>query len=444
MPVSRREFIAGVGALTGMRFLAPIVTRAGAALGATLPDPATSARNRLVVIFLQGGNDGLNTVIPRGDASGTQRYSVYRQVRPSLRYDPSQTLPLELTPTDTSQMLGLNPKLPTLHSLYGQQRVAIVQGVDYPGHSYSHFVSTDIWQSGQPGQAPDSGWLGRHLDRSGISDGELRGLGIGYELPLILRGDQALGVEVASIAETRFADGSAAAGDARHAALARYADHPEVEPLRHFVGQQAAETVALVGALEGVPAPPRTANSLANALMTARVMLEQDFGVECVFVYVGGYDTHTNQTLNHERLLADLDAGIEAFLFGTMGGVPQGIGPIPPALADRTLLMTTSEFGRRIGENGSGTVAGTDHGAAGPLFLIGPPSASTAAGALLVPGLHGDHPPMGTTLAPADNLTSTTELRGVYQATLQSWLGDPDPGFEAGGYAPLPGLFANP
>src|SRR5438093_967397 len=130
MSPTRREFIVGLGALTGVRLLAPIVVRAGAGLGEALADPATAKRNRLIVIFLQGGNDGLNTVVPIGDVRGAPGYSVYRSVRPTIAYKPEQALRLD-RPHDVGQHLGLNPKLANLHKLYRSNRVAIVQGVDY-------------------------------------------------------------------------------------------------------------------------------------------------------------------------------------------------------------------------------------------------------------------------------------------------------------------------
>ena len=441
MSPTRREFIVGLGALTGVRMLAPIVVRAGAGLGEALADPATSNRNRLIVIFLQGGNDGLNTVIPIGDVRGAPRYSVYRSVRPTIAYKPNVPLRLDRH-GDVDEHLGLNAKLVNLHNMYRQNRVAIVQGVDYPDHSYSHFTSTDIWQSGQPDSTPDSGWLGRHLDRAGIGDGELRGLGLGTELPLALRGWQSRGVELESIPDTHFGDGVDAVAEARHNALSRYGHHPLHEPLRHFAGRQAEITVGLVRTLQHMKAPPQLTSQLAYTLLTARSMMEQDFGVECVFINhgYGSYDTHTTQVGTQEALLSELDQAIEAFYFGTMGGKPvAGVGPISRKLAERTILITTSEFGRRIGENG-GAANGTDHGAAGPLFMIGPPAGSRASKYRLVPGLHGEHPKMGTPMAPADNLMMTTDVRSVYQSVLQDWLANPDPTYERK-HEPIAGLF---
>jgi uncharacterized protein (DUF1501 family) len=171
-------------------------------------------------------------------------------------------------------------------------------------------------------------------------------------------------------------------------------------------------------------------------------MMEQDFGVECVFINhgYGSYDTHTTQVPAQEALLTELDQAIEAFYYGTMAGQPiAGVGPISKKLGDRTVLLTTSEFGRRIGENGGAGASGTDHGAAGPLFIVGPPAGKTAK-TRLVPGLHGEHPKMGTVLAPADNLVMTTDVRSVYQSVLQDWLGNPDPTYERK-YEPIKGLF---
>jgi uncharacterized protein (DUF1501 family) len=111
---------------------------------------------------------------------------------------------------------------------------------------------------------------------------------------------------------------------------------------------------------------------------------------------------------------------------------------VSPELGKRTVMITTSEFGRRIGEAGGAGAAGTDHGAAGPLFVFGPPAG--AGGRELVGGLHGDHPKMGTTTLPADNLEMTTDVRRVYQTVLEEWLGNPDPDYERR-YGPLEGLF---
>ena len=438
MTVTRRQLLGASGAAVGLHVLAPVVVRAGAAFGQTGPNPSTRTRNRLVVVFLEGGNDGLNMVVPRGDVRGEPRYSVYRKVRPAIGYQPDELLPLD-RPADRPHLMGLNPALPTLHKLYRSGRVAVVQGVDYPDHNYSHFTSSDIWQSGEPGMAQRSGWLGRHLDRAGIGEGELRGVGIGNALPLILRGNKRQGIGIASIGATLFSDGTGAAVDPAHEAFAAFGRHPIAEPLRHYAGRQAAVTVDVVDTLARAPRPPKTGVRVADALLTARVMLEQDLGAEVLFLATSGFDTHSGQRQLQERLFRDLDAGLQAFYDGSVNGTPTGLGALRAEVRDRTIIMVVSEFGRRIGENGVGQGAGTDHGAAAPVLLIGPAGAGGTRHRL-VGGLHGDHPPMGTVAAPADNLMMTTDLRRVYQSVLEAWLSSSDPYFERR-QKPLPGLF---
>lgn len=405
MALTRRQLIAAAGGAAAAHTLLPAVGRAGAAFGKTAAHPDAARRNRLVVLFLDGGNDGLNTVVP---TSG-RAYEVYKKVRPTIAVKREQTLRL-------TSGLGLTPKLKTLHRLWNERRVAIVQGVDYPDHSYSHFASRDIWHSGEPGRAASTGWLGRHLDRAGVGEGEIRGIGIGTKLPLMLRGSRYSGFEIASIAATRFADGSGAVADARHDALALFAHHTGGEPLRRYAGLGARNAVDLVDVLSKVPAAKSTGVPLADQLLTARTMLGLDLGVECVHVRAGGYDTHTDQQPAHDKLLTALDKAIEVFFYGAPGIA----GALPSSLASRTTVLVVSEFGRRIGENGKGVTAGTDHGAAAPVFLIGPQGR-------IRHGIHGEHPSMGTTTLPADNLVMTTDVRSVYQAVLDGWLHDPDP-----------------
>jgi uncharacterized protein (DUF1501 family) len=188
--------------------------------------------------------------------------------------------------------------------------------------------------------------------------------------------------------------------------------------------------------------PPQLTNYLAYTLLTARSLMERDFGVECVFINhgYGSYDTHYAQVPAQEALLQELDEAIEAFYHGTIAGADIGVGPVSKSLGDRTIILTTSEFGRRIGEAGGAGAAGTDHGAAGPLFTVGPSAAARASSTRLVGGLHGDHPKMGTPRAPADNLDMTTDVRRVYQSILEDWLHNPDPSYERK-HRPLTGLF---
>jgi uncharacterized protein (DUF1501 family) len=328
---------------------------------------------------------------------------------------------------DAAQLLGFNPKLAKLHGLYRAGRVAIVQGVDYQNHNYSHFASSDIWHAGNPTNTA-TGWIGRHLDRVGVGEGELRAVAVSSKLPLMLQGRGVSGASIASIGAMRFRDGTNIAAVAKHAALSALGSARPADPLRQRVGAALRQTVDVVAELGATPAPPENASAIGASLVTARTLLEQNLGVETVFVSYPGFDTHTTEVGTHEELLGQLDAAVDTFWAG-----------LAPAVADRTLIMIVSEFGRRIGEAGGGIgVAGTDHGAAAPVVLIGPPSS------MLVPGLHGDHPNMGTTIATADNLAMTTDVRHLYQAVLQSWLRSPDPLYTDAESGPLRGLFDEP
>jgi uncharacterized protein (DUF1501 family) len=432
MAATRRDVLKGAATVAGLGVLSPLL--GGVARAAV--DPQAATRRRLVVIDLGGGNDGLNTVVPR---TGPNR-AVYDQVRPTIALPPSSLRPLDRGGADDGS-LGLHPGLATLHALYRADRLAVVQGVDYPNHDYSHFVSNDIWQAGNPSNAGDPGWIGRHLDRTGLTGDELRAVGVGGTLAHALRGRTRSGVQVNSFADTHFSEGATPLGVARHTAYGGFGQHTALEPTRQSYGQTCAGTVALDQATRGLTAA--TPGGLADSLLTARELLTADLGVEVVFVSTGGYDTHANQLNVQGAQLTALDQALEAFWFGTVAGaaVVKGatpIGPLAPAVADRTLVMTFSEFGRRIGENASGT----DHGAAAPMLLAGPPPPPAGSGRVrLVPGLHGDHPAMGTTTLPADNLAMTTDLRSVYQAVLTKWIDDPtgprpdagDPGFVLSG-----------
>ena len=414
--ISRRRVLQAGGTVAGLQLLAPIAFRASEAWAAG-PDPATANRKRLVLIDLGGGNDGFNTVVPK---SGLLR-DVYEKVR-TVTELPADSLP-SLGLTNDGEV-GLNPYLTTLYQLWQQNRVAIVQGVDYPNHNYSHFVSDDIWQSGEPSQAPTSGWLGRHLDRTGVGEGELRAVGIGFDrLPLALRGTNYTGEVINSFPETQFLDGTGTVANLRHAAYAGYDAAPD--PVENAYGRRCRAALDLADATRGITSP-NGAHYFSSRMLTARTLLSNNLGVEVVVVHMGGYDTHENQVTAHQTLMRELDRGIEAFLYGTRDGVaiPSGgqpIGALPAALAERTLIMTFSEFGRRIGDNS----LGTDHGAAAPLFLIGPtPPAAGSGQVKLNPGLHRDHPGVGTVAAPADNLAMTTDIRSIYQAVVKNWIVD--------------------
>jgi hypothetical protein len=262
----------------------------------------------------------------------------------------------------------------------------------------------------------------------------------------MLQGRNYPAAAMASIDAMHFRDDPVAGALERHAALAALGANRAGDPLRQRVGGTVRQAVEVVTDLAKVTPPPAGASVIADQLLTARTLLEQNLGVECVYVSQPGYDTHTAQIANQEKLLSELDTALETFWLGTAGGVKVGtIGAMKPDVAGRTMVLIVSEFGRRIGEaNGGVGVAGTPPGAAAPVVLVGPPAAARPANAaLLVGGLHGDHPTMGTVSAPADNLAMTTDFRHIFQAVLSSWLGDPDPLYAGADSTALKGLFTD-
>lgn len=442
MSVTRRDFLRGATVLAGAAAFGPVAGRAGVAFGDATVDPDTALRRRLVVIELCGGNDGLNTVVPADEPTTGTRRHLYEQARTRVRIDRSQLLAIG---NDGYGDLGLHPSLSTLHRLHTEQRVAMVQGVGYDPANFSHFVSGDIWQAGTPGSTPQSGWLGRHLDRTGIADGELRALAIGSGLPLLLTGTTEHGAQLQTLPPS-FPDGRGAAASAIHASYAGYEDHPSSHPLRHQYGQVCGDAHDLVTSTSGLSVPAGSFGPLVNGMLAAREVLTANLGVELVSLKLGGFDTHADQLAVQSRLLRQVDLALEAFFYGTYTGTPlkkgtTDIGALP--LADRTLVLIWSEFGRRIGDNGTGT----DHGAAEPLFVVGPPPTTAANGVpRLVPGFHGAHPTLGT-VTPVANLASTTDMRAVYRPILDTWLNQPVDDVRDGGdplYAGIPsvGLFA--
>jgi uncharacterized protein (DUF1501 family) len=422
MDVTRRRFLRGAATLAGLGVLGPVVGRAGAAFAEEPAPGDVDLRRRLVLINLDGGNDGLNTVVPADDVSGLgeNRRKVYEKVRGSLAVPLGQLQPHVLG-DDGDGPLALNPNLPTLKALWDAGRVSIVQGVDYPKHNYSHFVSGDIWQSGDPDRAPKSGWLGRHLDRVGVGDTELRAIALGPALPLSLTGATEFGAQLLSLPPA-YVDGTGPNAVAVHEAYAGFAAYPATEhPLRGYYGAICGSVGTLVDATSDMTLPSVVTEPLVRKMVGARALLEEPgLGVEIVTVSLGGFDTHANQAECHPRLLGQLDRALEAFFLGTCKGTTLNLGPLRADVAARTVVMTYSEFGRRIGS----TLYGTDHGAAAPVFLVGPPP-NASAGLRVKAGFAGAHPELGTVASPEDNLEMTTDFRALYQNVLTEWLRQP-------------------
>ena len=386
--VSRRQFLEVAGGALALYTTTPLWLRLGAA-GA---EPAPPSGRKLLLIVLEGGNDGLNTVVPYG-------HPAYFEKRRTLAYKPDQIIRL-----GDSTSIGLAPTLPKLAKLYEARKVGIIQGVGYDDPNLSHFESMDIWQTGRPKHDTATGWLGRYLDRSPAGPSVVRAVAIGNQLPTALVGGEQSGVAVPSFNGFTFFDG----GDNEpgsephrlHEAFLRFGDGTLDDPVAQAMLRSEQDTVRAVRAIQklGDPKaqPPAT---LADKVSMALTLLGSDLGIEVAMVSLGGFDNHASQQTMHPKLLTQLDDAIDRFATDvTAKGNPGDY-----------LLMTFSEFGRRVEEDGS---AGTDHGTAAPLFVVGDGVAG---------GLYGEQPSL-TALDKNKNLIRTVDFREVYATVLDRWL----------------------
>ena len=385
--LSRRQFLEVAGGALAVYTTSPLWLRLGAA-GA---EPAPPNGRKLLLLLLEGGNDGLNTVVPYGQ-------SAYFEKRRTLAYTPEEIIKL----SDSSQ-IGLAPTLPKLAKHYEARKVGIVQGVGYDKPNLSHFESMDIWQTGRPRHDLATGWLGRYLDRSPAEASVVRAVAIDNRLPTVLVGGEQSGVAVPSFNGFTFFDGSdadpASEPHRLHEAFLQFADAPLTDgPAKALLASERA-TVQAVRAIQklGDPKakPPAT---LAEKVSMAMKLLSSDLGVEIAMVSLGGFDNHAAEEGNHPKLLTEVDNAIDQFM----------IDAAATGKAGDYLLMTFSEFGRRVEENSSGT----DHGTAAPLFVVGEGVAG---------GLYGEQPSL-TNLDGNKNLIRTVDFREVYATVLDGWL----------------------
>jgi len=403
--ISRRQFLEVAGGALALYTTSPLWLRLGAA-GA---EPAPPNGRKLLLLLLEGGNDGLNTVVPYGQ-------SAYFEKRRTIAYKPDEIIKLS-----DSSLVGLAPTLPKLAKLYEARKVGIVQGVGYDKPNLSHFESMDIWQTGRPKHDLATGWMGRYLDHTPAGASVVRAVAIGNRLPTALAGAEQSGVAVPSFNGFTFFDGSdgdpASEPHRLHEAFLQFSDAQLTdEPARALLASERA-TVQAVRAIQklGDPKakPPAT---LAEKVSMAVKLLSSDLGVEVAMVSLGGFDNHAAQKNNHAKLLTEVDNAIDQFMIDAAATGKGG----------DYLLMTFSEFGRRVEEDGS---AGTDHGTAAPLFVVGEGVAG---------GLYGEQPSL-TKLDNNKNLIRTVDFREVYATVLDAWL-QKVPAAEVLGTKPSDGL----
>lgn len=343
----------------------------------------------LVVCQLSGGNDALNTVIPYAD-------SLYYQNRPTLGLKDTEVLKLNET-------TALHPSLKGVHDMYKQGKVAIVQNVGYPKPNRSHFKSMDIWQSASPDDKMKYGWIGRHFDQK-LKTGPANpvvALGLYTEKPIALMGDKASIPCFASLADVQNM-----IGDADSEKMLREIQGNDVmgdSPLRTVqeANKTALDAMSVLTKQLKTFAPKQTYGDdpFGKGFKQIAHLIGASPATRVVYFSAGGFDTHARQTDTHANLLQRFNDAVTAFQTEM-----EALGK-----ADKVVVLVFSEFGRRVRENAS---VGTDHGAAGSMFLIGKKVKG---------GLYGGTPDLAN-LADGD-LKFKVDFREVYSATLDHWMG---------------------
>jgi uncharacterized protein (DUF1501 family) len=373
----------------------------------------------LVVIQMAGGNDGLNMIVPFADDG-------YYRARPKLGLPADKILKL-------NDYAGFNPRLTGLKTLFDEGHLNLIQGVGYPNPNRSHFRSTEIWQTASDADRNAAeGWLGRYFDNCCAGSDPTVGVAIGEEMPQAFAAKKPAGITFSRPEQYRWRTAEphsgrmsaeeffyrqlneAPTGD--DAARTAPADGASITTLngraqsdlgtldflqRTALDAQLSSDKILAIARKSKAKMPYPPGQLAASLNVIARMIAGGLPTRVYYASQGGFDTHAGQMNAHNRLMGDLNAAITAF---TTDLKEQGN-------FDRVLLMTFSEFGRRVSENANG---GTDHGAAAPMFVIG---------GAVKPGLSGKHPSL-TDLDRGD-LKFNTDFRCVYGTILDQWLKAP-------------------
>ena len=399
----------GMHRVTRRQFLKYSGVSAAASSFLSLDDVANAAITRplpmgtpiLVVVTLYGGNDGLNTVIPYLD-------SAYYSARPGLNYKPETLLPL-------SDGLALNASMTGIKKLWDEKKVAIVRGVGYPKPDRSHFSSMSIWQTGSPQERINTGWLGRWLDSQPVDP--LSAISLGSVLPPLLAGKKQSGSAL-PLGGLILPNGALAKAYSR-LSVPSQSDSPllaaAATSMRNLFSVSGNITSVLVK-----PAPladdlPTVSggnaggdSNLTQQLNIVSKLISAGSPTKVWSVSLGGFDTHANE------------ANAQALLLGTVSeSISKFLTQLKPSGRDKDVtVMIYSEFGRRVKANGSD---GTDHGTAGPMFLVGE---------RVQGGFYGDQPSLSK-LVDGD-LAITTDFRDVYSSILENVLLSPAEKYLAG------------
>jgi uncharacterized protein (DUF1501 family) len=404
--MKRSNFL--LGTVSGLAVVAnPEHVFAKALAQTPLPGLPASQGRCLVVVNLQGGNDGLNCVVPYGNPR-------YYQVRPTLGIAPKDVLTIDAK-------TGFHPSMRSFKGMYDKGMVAVVEGVGYPNPDHSHFRSTEIWQTAAPDRYEQTGWLGRYFDEAEFSNANLfKGVAVSEVLPEVLVSNRTdIPAIPPAIGQYGLIDDRNPVARAAYSKVVRDTRLPFTSPyLAHVMeiedhAQRSSEE--LPGLIAGYkPQATYPSSPLGRSLALAAQIIGSNVGTKVLYVQHGSFDTHTGQLYTQNRLLGEFSDAIAAFYQDLAAHGNDR----------RVLTLTFSEFGRRIEENAS---RGTDHGEASPLFLIG---------GGVKGGLYGTAPDLVNTSI--GNVRYTTDFRSVYATVLERWLGRPSTSVLAGTFPTIP------
>ncbi len=356
----------------------------------------------LVLIQLNGGNDGLNMVIP------IDGYGNYYNARANIAIAQNKVLTL-----NGNNKTGLHPSMTGMQTLFNEDKLAIIQAVGYPSPSYSHFRATDIWMSASDADTEvDSGWAGRYLAS------EFPNYPNGFPNSAM---PDPLAIQIGSITSLALQGPAVSMGMSLTDPVNFYnlinnlvdptPDTPwgkELKYIRMVVQQTQQYSTVIKAAAARVPSQGSypSGNDLAEQLKIVARLVKGGLKTRIYMVSTGGFDTHSAQTTasdtsvgHHANLLGEVSDAIKSFMDDL-----KGLG-----VEDRVMGMTFSEFGRRIKSNSS---VGTDHGAAAPVFVFGKN---------VKPGIVGTNPAIPSSVSVNDNIPYQYDFRSIYSSILSQW-----------------------
>jgi uncharacterized protein (DUF1501 family) len=381
MQVNRRKFIQTTGLASAAMFLPKF-------LKAHETNTAINSEKILVIIQLTGGNDGLNTVVPYED-------DLYYNARPNIAIHKNEVLKL-----DTE--LGLNPNLKGFKNLFDNGKMCLINNVGYPDPNRSHFRSMDIWHTASnSNEYKTTGWLGRYLDEQcGNCDKPTQVLEIDDTLSLALKGNIVKGLALKDAKRLYGTTIDPFINQLSKQHIVGNHQHDNAE----YLYKTLAETVSSAEYIYKTSKIFQSAASYPNhqfgkSMKTISELIISGVNTKVYYVSLGSFDTHFNQQKRQGNLLQQLSETVETFVNDLKKN----------GRAEDVLLMTFSEFGRRVEENASN---GTDHGTASQVFLIG--------NNLKKNGIYNNAPNLSD--LDEGDLKFSVDFRNIYATILKKWL----------------------